>query len=45
VKVWHHHDLDIARERESARHRDRLDVDRFQDQLDVELCCRIVEAR
>jgi hypothetical protein len=45
VKVRHYHDLDIARESESPRHRDRLDVDRFQDQLDVELRCRIVEAR
>ena len=45
VKVRHHHDLDIAREIEAARYRDRLDVDRLQDQLDVELRSRIVEAR
>jgi len=45
VKVRHHRDLDIARKTELPRCRDRLGVDRLQDQFDVELRCRIVEAR
>jgi hypothetical protein len=45
VKVRHHRDLDIARKTELPRCRDHLGVDRLQDQFDVELRCRIVEAR
>lgn len=43
-EIRHDHDLEIAGQIERARSSDRVAVGRFEDQLDVELRGRVIEA-